>query len=38
VPSPVGRRIPVSVELFRDDDHGYTAWLAENAHGYVLNI
>jgi hypothetical protein len=28
----------VSVELFRDDDHGYTAWLAENTHGYVLNI
>jgi hypothetical protein len=28
----------VSVELFRDDDHGYAAWLAANAGGYVLNI
>jgi hypothetical protein len=28
----------VSVELFRDDDHGYAAWLAANASGYVLNI
>jgi hypothetical protein len=28
----------MSVELFRDDDRGYTAWLTENARGYVLNI
>ena len=28
----------MSVELFRDDDRGYAAWLAANAHGYVLNI
>jgi hypothetical protein len=28
----------VSVELFRDDDQGYAAWLAANAQGYVLNI
>jgi hypothetical protein len=28
----------VSVELFRDDDRGYAAWLAANAHAYVLNI
>jgi hypothetical protein len=24
--------------MFRDDDRGYTAWLTENARGYVLNI
>jgi hypothetical protein len=28
----------VSVELFRDDDCGYAAWLAANRRGYVLNI
>jgi hypothetical protein len=28
----------MSVELFRDDDRGYVAWLAGNAGGYVLNI
>jgi hypothetical protein len=28
----------VSVELFRDDDQGYAAWLTANAQGYVLNI
>jgi hypothetical protein len=28
----------VSVELFRDDDQGYAAWLAANTRGYVLNI
>jgi hypothetical protein len=28
----------VSVELFRDDDRGYVAWLGANASGYVLNI
>ncbi len=28
----------MSVELFRDDDQGYAAWLAANACGYVLNI
>ena len=28
----------MSVELFRDDDRGYTAWLTENTRGYVLNI
>jgi hypothetical protein len=28
----------MSVELFRDDDRGYTAWLTENARGYVLNV
>ena len=28
----------MSVELFRDDDRGYAAWLAANARGYVLNI
>ena len=28
----------MSVELFRDDDRGYVAWLGANAHGYVLNI
>jgi hypothetical protein len=28
----------VSVELFRDDDRGYAAWLSANAQGYVLNI
>jgi hypothetical protein len=32
------QEIPVSAELFRDDDHGYAAWLAGNARGYVLNI
>jgi hypothetical protein len=31
-------RIPVGVELFRDDEEGYAAWLAANARGYVLNI
>jgi len=28
----------VSIELFRDDDEGYAAWLAAHAQGYVLNI
>jgi hypothetical protein len=28
----------VSVELFRDNDEGYAAWLTANARGYVLNI
>jgi hypothetical protein len=28
----------MSVGFFRDDDRSYTAWLAENTHGYVLNI
>jgi hypothetical protein len=28
----------MSIELFRDDDRGYLAWLAANAQGYVLNI
>jgi hypothetical protein len=28
----------VNVELFRDDDRGYVAWLSANASGYVLNI
>jgi len=28
----------VSVELFRDDDQGYAAWLAANVQGHVLNI
>jgi len=28
----------VSVELFRDDDQSYAAWLAANSRGYVLNI
>jgi hypothetical protein len=28
----------VSVELFRDDDHGYITWLAANPQGHVLNI
>jgi hypothetical protein len=28
----------VRVELFRDDDEGYAAWLARNVQGYVLNI
>ncbi len=28
----------MSVEPFRDDDQCYAAWLAANAHGYVLNI
>jgi hypothetical protein len=28
----------VSVELFRDDDQGYGAWLGAHARGYVLNI
>jgi hypothetical protein len=28
----------VSVELFRDDDQGYAAWLTANAQGYVLNF
>jgi hypothetical protein len=28
----------VSIELFRDDDQGYAAWLGAHAHGYVLNI
>jgi len=28
----------VSIELFRDDDQGYAAWLAANGQGYVLNI
>jgi hypothetical protein len=28
----------VSVELFRDDDQGYAAWLTANSPGYVLNI
>ena len=27
----------MTVERFRDDDHGYAAWLAENPQGYVLN-
>lgn len=26
------------IELFRDDNPGYAAWLVENAQGYVLNI
>jgi hypothetical protein len=28
----------VGIELFRDDDQGYAAWLAANARSYVLNI
>jgi|HubBroStandDraft_6_1064221.scaffolds.fasta_scaffold3503252_1 hypothetical protein len=28
----------MSVELFRDDDRGYLAWLGANASGFVLNI
>jgi hypothetical protein len=28
----------VSIELFRDDDQGYAAWLAANIQGYVLSI
>lgn len=43
--APGGRRMaasygrgPVSVELFRDDDLGYAAWLAANGRGYVVNI
>ena len=28
----------MGVELFRDDDQGYAAWLAANVQGYVLNI
>jgi hypothetical protein len=28
----------VNVELFRDDDQGYAAWLAANGQGYVLSI
>ena len=28
----------MSVELFRDDDQGYAAWLAAHVQGYVLNI
>ena len=28
----------MGVELFRDDDQGYAAWLTANARGYVLNI
>lgn len=28
----------MSVELFRYDDRGYTAWLTENACRYVVNI
>jgi hypothetical protein len=35
---PVRRRRPLSVELFRDDDPGYAAWLAANPRGHVLNI
>ena len=26
------------MELFRDNDQGYAAWLAVNGQGYVLNI
>ncbi len=37
-PVPAGWRRAVSVELFRDDDQCYAAWLAANARGYVLNI
>jgi hypothetical protein len=29
---------PVSVELFRDNDDGYAAWLAGSVQGYVVNI
>jgi hypothetical protein len=32
------RRASVTVARFRDDDPGYAAWLAANAHGFVLNI
>ena len=28
----------MSVELFPDDEQGYTAWLAVNGHGYALNV
>ena len=28
----------MSVDVFRDDDRGYAAWLAVHAQGYVLNI
>jgi hypothetical protein len=28
----------VSVEVFRDDDAAYLAWLAANPRGYVINI
>lgn len=28
----------MSVELFRDDDQGYAAWLAANVQGHVLSI
>ena len=37
-PGPADWRASMGVELFRDDDRGYTAWLTENANGYVLNI
>ena len=28
----------MSVEVFRDDDAAYLAWLAANPRGYVINI
>lgn len=28
----------MSVEMSRDDDRGYVAWLGANASGYVLDI
>ena len=35
---PATWRAHVSVELFRDDDRGYTAWLTNNARGYILDL
>lgn len=28
----------IDVEIFRDDDHGYLAWLAAHPAGFVLNV
>jgi hypothetical protein len=28
----------MAVQLFRDDDEGYVAWLSAHPHGYVLNV
>jgi hypothetical protein len=34
-----GQSIPaIEVEIFRDDDAGYLAWLGTHPAGYVLNV
>lgn len=36
--SPAEEGKPTDIEQFCDDDHGYPAWTATHAAGYVINV